>query len=528
MVIPPSTAQSPHIFYSEPGAVFNSADIVLPEGESVFKVYPQLTTDAIRQMCIERFDFFCAFVLKYEVHDFHIKMMEHRLIRRRSLVLAGRGFGKSTILDVAWLLWKLVQMPNVRVCIASKTGDQAKAFLGEIKAHMERNDDFIAIFGNMRGNLWNENEITIATRTKIKKEPTITAVGAGAGIPGRHFDIIIGDDIVDEANSATPHQRDALRKWFYLTLSPTLEPDEDAEFHIIGTRWNPDDLYGKLAKKDKQTGEYADEDFGPNVCVIPAIYVVQDEEGKSVEKSQWEVKFPVKTLQKIRRNMGIELFNLGYQNKAEITEGGIIKLENLEPYMWKGISTEMGTCYGGLGGLRPPDEELIIFQGVDPAISLKQTADFFVHVTIGVSILDNHIYVLEVIKGRFTLQKQVEIIIGQNEKWNPRKIGIESIAYQQALVQAVLGEVNYLPVLEVRPRKDKTQRATVFSAFTERHEIHLHIGDIEMLECLVMMPSPEDGHDDLFDGIDIATEAAKTSVLAGTVVARVPNRHRRR
>lgn len=518
MILPPQEAPKP----------INPDDFVLPEGPSVFVQYPQLTKDAIKQLCFQRFDFFCAFVLKYEVHTFHVKMMEHRLPRRRSLTLAPRGMGKSTILDVAWLLWKLIQFPNLRICIASKTADQAKSFLGEMKAHMERNEDFIALFGSLRGSLWNENEITIATRTKIKKEPTITAVGAGAGIPGRHFDIIMGDDLVDEANSATPHQRDALEKWFHLTLSPTLEPDKTAEFHLIGTRWHNDDLYGRLAKKDKQTDEYKNEDFGPNVLVVSAIYTEPDENGKPIEKSQWEVKFPIETLRKIRRNMGIELFNLGYQNRADITEGGIIKLENLEPYMWKGVCPTMGTCYGGLGNLRPPDDELIIFQGVDPAISMKQTADFFVHVTIGVSKLDNHIYVLEVIKGRFSLEKQAQIIIGQWEKWNPRKIGIESIAYQQALVQVVLGLVPYLPVHEVRPRKDKEQRAKVFSAFTERHEIHLHIGDIEMLETLVMMPSPEDGHDDLFDGVDIAVETAKTSVLAGTVIARVPNRHRRR
>lgn len=493
----------------------------LPDGQSVFDRFPGETVDAIRQACRMRFDFFTAFVLKYDVTDFHVKMMEHRLTRKNSMTLAGRGFGKSTILTVAWLLWRLIQEGggNLRICIASKTGDQAKAFLGQIKAHMTDNMDFVALFGEMRGSVWNEDEIIVSTRTKILKEPTITALGAGAGVPGRHFDIIEGDDIVDDENSLTPHQRDRMERWFKLTLRPTLEPD--GEFHIVGTRWHPDDLYGRLAKN--KNGQYANKRFGPNVLVIPA--VVKDDQG--VEHSALPNMFPMEFLAAEREDMGLLLFNLAYQNDASIADGGIISLDNLEPYVWQ-FEGAPGIVRGGLNRCRPPMNELIIYQGVDPAISEKEAADFFAHCTIGVSRLDYHIYALEMIKRKLGPEEQVQLIIEQWMKWGAQKIGIEINAYQKALALLVKGAVPYIPVHEIRTSKDKTQHAMVLAAYTERHEIHLHHTMTDVMETLVQMPNPESGHDDDFDALRIAVDTAKTEILSGSVVARIDSRKVRR
>lgn len=492
----------------------------LPVGQSVFDKFPGESVDALRQACFMRFDFFVAFVLKYDVTPFHVQMMEWRLTRKSSMTLAGRGFGKSTILTVAWLLWRLIQDGNLRICIASKTGDQAKAFLGQIKAHMTDNPDFIALFGELRGVTWNEDEIIVSTRTKILKEPTITALGAGAGIPGRHFDIIEADDIVDDENCLTPHQRDRMERWYKLTLRPTLEPY--GEIHLVGTRWHPDDLYGRFAKQ--KNGVYANKRFGPNVLVIPAI--VKDPD-TGVETSSLPNMFSMEFLVSEREDMGMLLFNLAYQNDASIAEGGIFSIDNLEPYVWQ-FEGAPKTVYGGTGRCRPPMNELIIYQGIDPAISEKTGADFFAHCTIGISVLDYHIYVLELIKRKLGPDEQVDLILAQWEKWSPHKIGIETNAYQKALAKLVMGRTPYVPVHEIHTQRDKTQRAMVLSAYTERHEIHVHHLMTDLMETLVQMPNPESGHDDDFDALDFAVETAKKNVLSGSVVARVPVRKLRR
>lgn len=474
----------------------------------------------IRQMCLERFDFFCAAVLKYLVTPFHANMMDHIFRTPHSLVLAPRGSGKSTVGDVAYCLWNIVKNPNIRICIASKSGPQAQSFLGEIKAHIENNEDFKKLFGDIVGPTWNDNEIQVSTRTRILKEPTITAKSVGAGIPGFHFDLIIADDLVDPENSATEHQREKLKHWFYVVLLPTLEPDT-GELRVIGTRYHPQDIYGhfagktveKLDPEEIEAGKvpqehYNDEMLGPHVWVLPAL-TVDPETGEEV--SFWPEKFSVDFLQKKRRN-GLLFFNLAYQNDAELKSGQIMHIEDLEPYVWT------------MKEHIPDYDDLAIFQGVDPAISQKQSADFFAHCTIGIS-RELHIYVLKIHKLKISFNRQVQFIVEEERRWGPEKIGIETVAYQQALAQAV-AEHPWMPIHQVKPRKDKEQRARVFSAFVDRHEVHLHSSMYELMETLVRMPAVE--HDDIFDALDIAVETAKTSILSDTVIARLPTNFRAR
>ena len=97
-----------------------------------------------------------------------------------------------------------------------------------------------------KDNVWNDREFTVNKRSIIKKEATLTALGASGAVISKHFDVIIGDDLVGLENARTEKQRSNLKEWFYSSLFPTLEPD--GEIHILGTRYNPLDLYEDLIK----------------------------------------------------------------------------------------------------------------------------------------------------------------------------------------------------------------------------------------------------------------------------------------
>lgn len=130
--------------------------------------------------------------------------------------------------------------PDIRIMIGSKTQTQASAFLKEIRTHFEQNVNLIRIFGDWkksRDNVWNDKEFTVNRRTVIKKEATVSALGASGAVVSKHFDIIIGDDLVGFENARTEAQRKVLKEWFYSSLYPTLEPD--GEIHILGTRYSP-------------------------------------------------------------------------------------------------------------------------------------------------------------------------------------------------------------------------------------------------------------------------------------------------
>jgi predicted phage terminase large subunit-like protein len=309
-----------------------------------------------------------------------------------------------------------------------------------------------------------------------------------------------------------------LESFWYSGPVHDLTVEEDSSYQGVSVTFhNSDDFYGFLAGQDHRkdaSGQtistYRHTLIGPNVFHVKAL---SPDPITGEEVSFWPEKFPLDYLLQKRRNAGAVNFALQYQNDPQLTAGGIIRVEDLEPYMW------------ALPSDRPSNDQLTIFQGVDPAIGEKENNDFFAHCTIGVSA-DLHIYVLEIHLLKISFDKQVKFIIDQYHKYNTEKVAIETIAYQQALSQAVRQRDAWLDILEVKPRKDKTQRARIFSAYCERHEVHLHTLHYHLMETLVGMPNVD--HDDSFDALDLAVEAAKQHVLMDTLVMRLDTNFRKR
>lgn len=219
------------------------------------EVQDQRERDAMIKYLIQEADFeiayylVCTYITKRNVMDLHKSIISNISNSKSTLDLAPRGFGKSTVGDVDYCITRILRDPNIRIMIGSKTQTQAEAFLKEVRTHFEQNEDLIRIFGDWKtskDNVWNDREFTVNKRSIIKKEATLTALGASGAVISKHFDVIIGDDLVGLENARTEKQRSNLKEWFYSSLFPTLEPD--GEIHILGTRYNPLDLYEDLIK----------------------------------------------------------------------------------------------------------------------------------------------------------------------------------------------------------------------------------------------------------------------------------------
>ena len=207
----------------------------------------------IRETGLRNLSAFTTGALQYKVAPFHKDWINFRLSSKETLILGPRGHGKSTVLTVSYGLWRATANHDLRILEVSNTHDQAVAFLREQRGHIETNDIYRACYGDMtpppaliEKRKWTEKEITFP-RKKIMKEATITAVGVGGPIIGRHYDIILLDDVVDDDNSRTEHQRQKLLTWYRKVLLPCLEPN--GEIHAIGTRYHPMDLYGHFLKE---------------------------------------------------------------------------------------------------------------------------------------------------------------------------------------------------------------------------------------------------------------------------------------
>jgi hypothetical protein len=182
--------------------------------------------------------------LGYKCTRFQARWFQLQIDNRQTLVLAPRGHGKSTICTIAYSLWKLFDDRDTRILVVSNTADQAEALVGEIKTQLENNEKLWPFFGNCRGEPWRADKFTLAGRTRICKEASVTAIGVEGAIISRHYEVIILDDVVDEENSRTLNARRKLKSWHAKVLLPCLQPG--GEIHMLGTRYHPHDLYGEM------------------------------------------------------------------------------------------------------------------------------------------------------------------------------------------------------------------------------------------------------------------------------------------
>lgn len=437
----------------------------------------------------------CRYITLHTTEDLHKNIISSISSNKKTLDLAPRGFGKSTVGDVDFCITTILRNPNIRIMIGSKTQRQAEAFLKEIRTHFELNTALIRIFGNWKTgkkNVWNDREFTVNKRTVIKKEATVTALGASGAVISKHFDIIVGDDLVGLENARTERQRANLKEWFYSSLLPTLEPDGD--IHILGTRYNPMDLYEDLIKS--------------NNYKVNIQRAIQNVGGKEV--SLWEGKYTIDKLKEIRAESGKIIFNMQYQNDTELAKGRIFKGQYFRYYEEYKVDYDFQTAKVCVKGVDGVDKwiKVRVYMGADLAISEEENSknDYFVLMVIGVD--DNkNVYVLDYIKDRLTFNAQFTLTISYGRDKYPmvERMGIETNQYQRALAQE-LRRLSLLPVVNLNTTKDKITRAMRRSANFENHKVFFREGMDDLEECLLLFPEVD--HDDLFDALDLAMTVA--------------------
>lgn len=437
----------------------------------------------------------CKYITCRSLQPLHASIIHSVSDNQASMDLAPRGHGKSTIGDVDFCITKVLRNPDIRIMIGSKTQTQASAFLKEIRTHFEQNVNLIRIFGDWkksRDNVWNDKEFTVNRRTVIKKEATVSALGASGAVVSKHFDIIIGDDLVGFENARTEAQRKVLKEWFYSSLYPTLEPD--GEIHILGTRYSPMDLYEDLIKSKNY-----------KVNVQQAITVKDGQ-----EYSLWESKFSLEKLRSIREEAGLIIFNMQYQNNTELAKGKIFKYKYFKHFEEYEVDYDLNRVR-----VKVLDSQGVpywipvrIYMGADLAISEDETSnnDYFVLTVIGVD-KNKNVYVLDYLKERLTFNAQLNAILdyGKNKFPMVERIGVETVQYQKSLAQEIR-RLSLLPVINIQTSKDKVTRAMRRSALFENGKVWFRIGMDDLEECLLLFPEVD--HDDLFDGLDFALTVA--------------------
>ena len=108
---------------------------------------------------------------------------------RVKMILVPRSCFKSTFFTIGYTLQQIAKNRDSRILIANATLGNSQKFLGEIKDHIQKNEEFKMLYGEMfeKKLKWNEDEIEVAGRGIGIKEATVTAVGVGGNLVSQHY-----------------------------------------------------------------------------------------------------------------------------------------------------------------------------------------------------------------------------------------------------------------------------------------------------------------------------------------------------
>lgn len=408
--------------------------------------------------------------------------------KKRKLILLPRGHLKSTLVTVGYSLQQIAKDPSIRILIANATYTMACSFLGQIKSHLEKNETFIEMYGELAKEApkWSEGAVRLLSdRTYQKKENTITAFGMESALTSQHYDLVILDDLVNRDNIGTRVQVEKVIS-AYKDVLDLLEPD--GHVVIIGTRWHDSDLYGHVIESENAGDNYFD-------IVVRQAVEGGDETTMDTFLETGEVLFPDKFrreyLKQLRAEKGKYDFACQYLNNPVPDAEATFRKDWIRTFAQDEVR----------------ERPMNFFTFVDPALSTAKTADYTAIVTIGVDQYLN-IYIRDIFREKVNPTELINWVFRTYEEWRPRKICIESLAFQKSLQHFIYREMAVrgisLPIEEVKPefRETKELRIRGLVPYYEQGKIFhpLYHRNTQFLDN-ELLRFPVGKHDDIIDAL---------------------------
>lgn len=283
--------------------------------------------DQIRGRCERSLFIFAKLVLGLDrltptLHREVCRFLQDGSRKKRKLVLLPRDHLKTSIVSRSLPIHMLIQPAKNGAYFADKAGPNTRILLaGETATNTEHQLSWIA--GTFESNLllrafwpdccwqnprreakrWNA-QVMVIPRTQDFPEASIETMGVGGAVTGRHYDVLLKDDLVTLEAANSPTVMFKAIEWHKTSRALLDDPDLSLEF-IIGTRWAVMDLYEDIERND------------PSVEVYKRAAI---EDGKPIfgrvePESGEPFGFTLDSLAQLSRELGV-LFPLLYMNNA--------------------------------------------------------------------------------------------------------------------------------------------------------------------------------------------------------------------
>lgn len=424
----------------------------------------------------------------------------------RLLFLIPRGHLKSSTITIGFTIWQILNNQNIRIGIGNAVLDKATEFLDEIKEHL-KNPRLIELFPDIlwenpekEAPVWRTDAIVVK-RTKIVSGKTIQVFGIDKGITGKHYELVILDDIQDDKNSETSEQIQKVIKR-YKNIVSVLEPT--GRIIVVGTRWRQDDIYRYLMRDAGYTA-YVRRAIENNEPIFPE-------------------KFTVKKLQRIRREIGNYHYSCQYENNPIPDELKTFTNIQTKPpeffsYLIKNFYDKIEDVYilidpalgkkgkDRYGNIKKPDEAVrnIIFRIGEKYYVYKSD--------------DLHKWA----KGKIIklIRKIIADFVEYDKKFRNVMIGIETVAFQVVLKEWIEREQTkygvYFNVVELNPHgRSKQSRIERLQPMFDRGDIIINQECSTLIQQLSDYPSIT--KDDHIDALAYLPDVLEQNANIGVII----------
>jgi len=377
-------------------------------------------------------------------------------IKTRGL-LWPRGGIKSTLTIVEAVQW-ILNFPHIRICFITATDPLAFGLVEELKAHFVlreetptlmnlffpewcvSDEDFVASQGYRCPKWYNKNPGT------KRKESTVNAISIGANISGRHYEVMIADDVVSNDNATSVEQCAKISKDFGINKK-TLRPW--GYVYKVGTRYLDDDMYGIDIEK-LNIGDVTITTDGPCVEIITntslktsfmiaRAIVIKPEVKKRIEDEGRQVSYieagPEGCDFLLPKLLDYSKLLMEWRDDEFIMEGQY----NQNPRIQTATAFDLPLLQRNTIPISEMPMRGPISQTWDFAFSRKKDRDFCVCSTV---VWDEKggMVVIDLIRQRFTPLDLAKAVVSCARKWRPFVIGIENAAGSDLIEPTIISE----------------------------------------------------------------------------------------
>jgi hypothetical protein len=358
---------------------------------------------------------------------------------------------KSELFCQNYVVWRIVQDPNIRVLLVSASADRAKKNLDGIKNRLDKDmlvykqlkDDFAPPEGYNSSNAkWQSDMILVNPDIRprnVSGHPTVQALGIRKKIYGARADLIILDDCADLDNA---HEFAKQIEWIQSIIGSRLEPGT-GKLIIVGTRLAAQDLYSEIRKPEWYvTGE------SPYTYLSqPAVLEMHEDPKDWVTLWPWTNVEPMgldkvepneaglypmwhgPALAEKRNQMSAETWSRVYM-QAQISQSTTFTQAEIDGCTNGGRLP--GVIVPGFPGVRSEGMAgLYVVAGLDPAAT-----NYTAMVVVGADLSTGRRYLLDVWNQHGALPAQISAVMKEwTRRYGVNEWRIESNAYQASILQ---------------------------------------------------------------------------------------------